>query len=65
MVRGRTTAPNGIVLGHEITGEVIEGGTDVEFIKAVTFARCRSTSRAVAVATAKQRHTGICLNDEP
>jgi len=28
MVRGRTTAPKGIVLGHEITGEVIETGHD-------------------------------------
>ena len=26
MVRGRTTAPAGLVLGHEITGEVIEAG---------------------------------------
>lgn len=33
MVRGRTTAPSGLVLGHEITGEVIETGSDVEFIK--------------------------------
>ncbi len=33
MVRGRTTAPAGLVLGHEITGEVIETGPDVEFIK--------------------------------
>jgi glutathione-independent formaldehyde dehydrogenase len=32
MVRGRTTAEKGLVLGHEITGEVIELG-DVEFIK--------------------------------
>ena len=24
MVRGRTTAPAGLILGHEITGEVIE-----------------------------------------
>ena len=32
MVRGRTTAPHGLVLGHEITGEVIENGKDVEFI---------------------------------
>ena len=27
MVRGRTTAPQGIILGHEITGEVIEAGS--------------------------------------
>jgi len=26
MVRGRTTAPAGLVLGHEITGEVVEVG---------------------------------------
>jgi glutathione-independent formaldehyde dehydrogenase len=32
MVRGRTTAPTGIVLRHEMTGEVIECGRDVEFI---------------------------------
>ena len=29
MVRGRTTAPAGLILGHEITGEIIEKGTDV------------------------------------
>jgi glutathione-independent formaldehyde dehydrogenase len=33
MVRGRTTAPTGLVLGHEITGEVIECGPDVETLK--------------------------------
>jgi glutathione-independent formaldehyde dehydrogenase len=32
MFRGRTTAQAGIVFGHEITGEVIERGRDVEFI---------------------------------
>ena len=29
MVRGRTTAPAGLILGHEITGEVIEVGREV------------------------------------
>ena len=33
MVRGRTTAQTGLVLGHEITGEVIEAGRDVEHLK--------------------------------
>src|SRR5712672_3086825 len=33
MVRGRTSAPAGMVLGHEITGEVIEKGSDVEMIQ--------------------------------
>src|SRR4026209_1143282 len=32
MVRGRTTAPAGLILGHEITGEVVEKGVDVEFL---------------------------------
>ncbi|GAA0380544.1 formaldehyde dehydrogenase, glutathione-independent [Microbispora corallina] len=33
MVRGRTTAPPGLVLGHEITGEVVEVGPDVEVVR--------------------------------
>ncbi len=37
MVRGRTTAPKGLVLGHEITGEVIEKGGDVEFVSHVNY----------------------------
>ena len=32
-VRGRTTAPPGLVLGHEITGEVVEIGSDVLHVK--------------------------------
>src|SRR6201992_2941018 len=32
MVRGRTTAPKGLVLGHEILGEVVEKGKDVLFL---------------------------------
>ncbi|MFE4830093.1 formaldehyde dehydrogenase, glutathione-independent [Streptomyces sp. NPDC056672] len=65
MVRGRTTAPEGLVLGHEITGEVIEKGPDVEFIDngdivSVPFniacGRCRNC---------KERKTGICLNVNP
>src|SRR5215475_4188667 len=32
MVRGRTTAPHGLILGHEITGEVLEAGRDVEYV---------------------------------
>ncbi len=65
MIRGRTTAPAGLVLGHEITGEVIEAGRDVEFIKVgdivsvpfnVACGRCR---------TCKEGKTGICLNVNP
>lgn len=65
MVRGRTTAPSGLVLGHEITGEVIEVGRDVEFIKKgdlvsvpfnIACGRCRSC---------KERHTHVCENVNP
>jgi glutathione-independent formaldehyde dehydrogenase len=65
MVRGRTTAPEGLVLGHEITGEVVEVGPDVEFIKEgdlvsvpfnIACGRCRNC---------KERKTGICLNVNP
>ena len=34
MVRGRTTAPVGQTLGHEITGEIVEAGDDVLFHQA-------------------------------
>jgi len=65
MVRGRTTAPKGLVLGHEITGEVIEKGKDVEFIDVgdlvsvpfnVACGRCR---------TCREQQTGVCLNVNP
>ncbi|WP_175475573.1 alcohol dehydrogenase catalytic domain-containing protein, partial [Arthrobacter sp. UCD-GKA] len=65
MVRGRTTAPAGLVLGHEITGEVIETGPDVEFLKVgdivsvpfnISCGRCRNC---------KEAKTGICLNVNP
>lgn len=65
MVRGRTTAPFGLVLGHEITGEVIEAGRDVQFVSVgdlvsvpfnVACGRCR---------TCKEGATGVCLNVNP
>jgi glutathione-independent formaldehyde dehydrogenase len=65
MVRGRTTAPEGLILGHEITGEVIETGPGVEFIKEgdlvsvpfnIACGRCRNC---------KEGHTGVCENVNP
>ena len=65
MVRGRTTAPEGLVLGHEITGEVIEKGADVEMLEIgdivsvpfnVACGRCR---------TCKSQDTGVCLTVNP
>jgi len=65
MVRGRTTAPVGQTLGHEITGEVIEAGDDVLFVKEgdicsvpfnIACGRCRMCNEG---------KTGICLNVNP
>ncbi|MGX1639818.1 alcohol dehydrogenase catalytic domain-containing protein [Sphingobacterium sp. NPDC055431] len=65
MVRGRTTASAGLVLGHEITGQVVEKGRDVEFINVgdivsvpfnIACGRCRNC---------KEGKTGICLNVNP
>jgi glutathione-independent formaldehyde dehydrogenase len=65
MVRGRTTAPAGLVLGHEITGEIFEAGRDVEFLSKgdivsvpfnIACGRCRNC---------KEGKTGICLNVNP
>lgn len=65
MVRGRTTAPVGQSLGHEITGEVIETGNDVLFVKQgdicsvpfnIACGRCRMCNEG---------KTGICLNVNP
>ncbi len=65
MVRGRTTAPAGLILGHEITGEIVEAGRDVEFLKTgdlvsvpfnIACGRCRNC---------KEGRTGICLNVNP
>jgi len=65
MVRGRTTAPAGLILGHEITGEVIEKGSDVEFLQVgdlvtvpfnIACGRCRNC---------REGKTGICLTVNP
>ena len=55
MVRGRTTAPEGLILGHEITGEVVEVGPGRRVHQGGRpRARCRSTSPAAAAATARR-----------
>ncbi len=65
MVRGRTTAPVGQTLGHEITGEVVEKGDDVLFVNEgdicsvpfnIACGRCRMCNEG---------KTGICLNVNP
>ena len=65
MVRGRTTAPVGQTLGHEITGEVVEKGSDVQFLEVgdicsvpfnIACGRCRNC---------REGATGVCLNVNP
>src|SRR5881409_2918113 len=65
MVRGRTTAPLGLILGHEITGEVVEKGNDVERVNIgdlcsvpfnIACGRCRNC---------REGQTGICLTVNP
>src|SRR5215813_9884361 len=65
MVRGRTTAPAGLILGHEITGEIIEKGSDVEMLEVgdivsvpfnIACGRCRNC---------RAGKTGICLTVNP
>ncbi len=65
MVRGRTTAPEGLILGHEITGEVIEVGRDVEFIKKGDLVSVPFNIACGRCQNCKERKTGICLNVNP
>ena len=62
MVRGRTTALAGLVLGHEITGEVIEAGKDVEFIKLGDLVSVPFNIACGRCQNCKERATGVCLN---
>jgi len=65
MVRGRTTAPAGLVLGHEITGEVVEVGSDVEFTKVGDIASVPFNIACGRCRNCKSGATGICLNVNP
>jgi len=65
MVRGRTTAPADLVLGHEITGEVVEVGRDVEFLKEGDLVSVPFNIACGRCKNCKERKTGICLNVNP
>ena len=65
MVRGRTTAPAGLILGHEITGEVVEVGRDVEFIKVGDLCSVPFNIACGRCRMCKDGHTGVCLNVNP
>jgi glutathione-independent formaldehyde dehydrogenase len=65
MVRGRTTAPIGLVLGHEITGEVVEVGRDVETLKVGDLVSVPFNVACGRCPMCKEQHTGVCLNVNP
>ncbi|MFJ3046039.1 formaldehyde dehydrogenase, glutathione-independent [Herbaspirillum chlorophenolicum] len=65
MVRGRTTAPVGLVLGHEITGEVLEVGRDVETLRKGDLVSVPFNVACGRCQTCKEQHTGVCLNVNP
>lgn len=65
MVRGRTTAPSGLVLGHEITGEVIEVGSDVEFIKKGDLVSVPFNIACGRCPSCRKQDTHICENVNP
>jgi len=65
MVRGRTTAPHNLVLGHEILGEVVEAGPDVEFIKEGDICSVPFNIACGRCRMCKEGKTGICLNVNP
>jgi glutathione-independent formaldehyde dehydrogenase len=62
MVRGRTTAPSGMVLGHEITGEIVEKGRDVEFLQVGDLVSAPFNIACGRCRNCREGKTGICLN---
>ncbi len=65
MVRGRTTAPAGQTLGHEITGEVIEAGRDVEFTQVGDLVSVPFNIACGRCRMCMEGNTGVCLNVNP
>ena len=65
MVRGRTTAESGLILGHEITGEIIEKGRDVEFLEVGDIVSVPFNIACGRCQNCKEGKTGICLNVNP
>ncbi|MBC2884098.1 formaldehyde dehydrogenase, glutathione-independent [Ochrobactrum sp. CM-21-5] len=65
MVRGRTTAMPGLVLGHEITGEIIEKGSDVEMLDVGDIVSVPFNVACGRCQCCKSQDTGVCLTVNP
>jgi len=62
MVRGRTTAPAGLVLGHEILGEIVEKGSDVEYLNIGDIVSVPFNIACGRCRMCRAQETGVCLN---
>jgi glutathione-independent formaldehyde dehydrogenase len=60
--RGRFPAPSGMKLGHENTGEVVEVGPAVEFIKKGDLVSIPFNVSCGKCRNCKERHTDTCMN---
>ena len=65
MVRGRTTAPIGQSLGHEITGEVVEVGEDVLFVQPGDICSAPFNIACGRCRMCNEGKTGVCLHVNP
>src|ERR1700729_1336901 len=65
MVRGRTTAPTGMVLGHEITGGIIEAGSDVEYLSVGDLVTVPFNVALSRPRPFRDQQPGVCLNVNP
>jgi glutathione-independent formaldehyde dehydrogenase len=65
LVRGRTPAPEGLVLGHEVTGEVIETGPGVEFIAVGDVVSVPFNVSCGRCQMCKTGEPAVCLNVNP
>src|SRR6201988_1559797 len=65
MVRGRTTPPQGLVLGNEITGEITGEGSAVEMLETGALVRVPSNIACGRCRNCREGKTGICLTVNP
>jgi glutathione-independent formaldehyde dehydrogenase len=65
MFRGRTSAPSGLILGHENTGIVEEVGSDVLFVKKGDLVSVPFNVACGRCDNCRAAKTNICLNVNP
>src|SRR5258708_6739726 len=63
--RGRFPAPSGMILGNENTGEVVEVGRDVEFIKTGDLVSVPFNVSCGKCRNCREQHTEICMHANP